>query len=111
MDKRNEDNFKDGILEIAKVLDDIHNRAVVAYTPFVDDICSRKATKEEVDNLLTWMFDFVENERVLLLFKKVCRTYFYTYPETIGFYILEYRKIYDRESLKGTSYEYLLEEE
>ncbi len=109
MDRQNDDKFRDGILGITNTLDDIHNRAVVAYTPLVDDICSRKATKEEVGNLLTWMFDFVENERILLLFKKVCSTYFNAYPETIGFYILEYRKEYDRESLKGTQYEYLLE--
>lgn len=109
IDKQNEDKFKGGILEMAKTLDDIHNRAVVAYTPLVDDICSRKAAKEEVDNLLTWMFDFVENERMPLLFKKVCRVYLCTYPETVGFYILEYRKTYDRGSLKGTQYEYLLE--
>lgn len=109
--KQNEDKFRDGILEMTNTLDDIHNRSVVAYTPLVDDICSRRATKEEVDNLLTWMFDFVENEPMLLLFKKVCRAYFNTYPETISFYILEYRKIYDRKSLNGTPYEYLLEEE
>jgi hypothetical protein len=29
----------------------------------------------------------------------------------VGFYIMEYRKEYDRESLKGTKYEYLLEED
>lgn len=111
MDKQNEDNFKDGILEMAKALADIQDRAVVTYTPLVDEICSRIATEKEVDHLLTWMFDFVENECMLLLFKKVCRTYFYTYPETVGFYILEYRKEYDRESLKGTQYEYRLEED
>lgn len=32
-------------------------------------------------------------------------------PEVVGFYIMEYRKEYDRESLKGTKYEYLLEED
>lgn len=89
MDKQNEDNFKDGILEMAKALADIQDRAVVTYTPLVDEICSRIATEKEVDHLLTWMFDFVENECMLLLFKKVCRTYFYTYPETVGFYILD----------------------
>ena len=99
------------IIEMAKALSDLQDRAVIEYTPLVDDICSRKATKDEVDHLLTWMFDFVENERMLLLFKKVCRAYFYTYPETIAFYIMEYRKEYDRESLKGTKYEYLLEED
>lgn len=111
IDKQTVDDFQERIIEMAKALSDLQDRAVIEYTPLVDDICSRKATKDEVDHLLTWMFDFVENERMLLLFKKVCRAYFYTYPETIAFYIMEYRKEYDRESLKGTKYEYLLEED
>lgn len=110
MSKQNKANFEDDISELAKSLSALHERAVVEYTPLVNDICSRQATKDEVDHLLTWMFDFVENERMLTLFKKVCRTYFYTYPEIVSFYIMEYRKEYDRESLKGTEYEYLLEE-
>jgi hypothetical protein len=80
----------------------MHNRAVVAYTPIVDDICNRNASEKEVDSLLTWMFDFVGHERMLLLFKKVCRKYFYIYPEEVGFYILEYRKVYNGESLSDT---------
>ena len=47
----------------------------------------------------------------VLLSMSASRTYFYPYPETIAFYILEYRKEYDRESLTGTKYEYLLEED
>lgn len=108
---QNEEDFKNGFLEMAKALSELQDRAVEAYRPIVDDICNRKATEGEVDNLLTWMFDFVENKRMLLLFKNVCRTYLYTYPEVVGFYIMEYRKEYDRESLKGTKYEYLLEED
>ena len=110
IDKQEEEKFMNGILEMAKSLSDLQDRAVEAYRPLVDDICSRKAKEEEVDHLLTWMFDFVEKEQMLLLYKKVCRTYFYTYPETVAFYILEYRKRYDRESLKGSKYEYLLDE-
>lgn len=107
---QNEEDFKNGFLEMAKALSELHDRAVEAYRPLVDDICNRKAKMDEVEHLLTWMFDFVENEQMLLLYKKVCRAYFYTYPETVAFYILEYRKRYDRESLKGTKYEYLLNE-
>ena len=33
------------------------------------------------------------------------------YPDSIAFYIMEYRKEYDPESLAGTEYEYLLHEE
>ena len=40
-----------------------------------------------------------------------CRAYWQIYPETIAFYIMEYRKEYDRESLIGTEYEYLLHED
>lgn len=111
IDKQEEEKFMNEILEMAKALSNLQDRAVEAYRPLVDDICSRKATEDEVDNLLTWMFDFVGNEKMLVLFKKVCRTYLYTYPEVVGFYIMEYRKEYDRESLKGTKYEYLLEED
>ena len=110
-DKQQEEEFMDGILEMAKALSELQDRAVEAYRPLVDDICNRKATEDEVDNLLSWMFDFVGNEKMLLLFKKVCRTYLNAYPEVVGFYIMEYRKEYDRESLKGTKYEYLLEED
>lgn len=108
---QNEEDFKNGFLEMAKALSELQDRAVEAYRPLVDDICNRKAKEDEVEHLLIWIFDFVENEQMLLLFKKVCRAYFYTYPETVAFYILEYRKRYDRESLKGTKYEYLLEED
>ena len=110
IDKPEDEEFMNGIMEMAKALSDLQDRAVEAYRPLVNDICNRKATKDEIDNLLTRMFDFVENDKMLLLFKKVCRTYLYTYPEVVGFFIMEYRKEYDRESLKGTKYEYLLEE-
>ena len=91
-------------------LNGLNDQAVAAYAPLVDDICSRKATEKEVDWLLTWMLDFTGNERMLKLYKRVCRAYWQIYPETIAFYIMEYRKWYDPESLIGTEYEYLLDE-
>lgn len=111
IDMQKEEEFKNEILEMAKAMSDLQDRAVAEYRPLVDDICSRKATEDEVDHLLTLMFDFVEDERMLLLFKKVCCAYFYTYPKTVTFYILEYRRHYDKESLKGTKYEYMLDED
>ena len=61
--------------------------------------------------MLDYLFEFADNERILLMYKKVCRRFVYEYPETISFYIMEYRKEYDRESLIGTKYEYLLHED
>lgn len=97
----------DGIVEQMQELVDM---AVVEYTPLVNDICSRKASQNEVGLLFDYMFNFLGDERMLQLFKHVCRHYFYTYPGLIHSYILDYRKEYDPKSLKGTEYEYLLNE-
>ena len=48
-------NFEKQIMELAKTISDLHRRAVVANTPLVNDICSREATNDEVDHLLTWI--------------------------------------------------------
>ena len=80
------------ISDLVKSLARIYDDAVVRYTPIVNDICNRKASEDEVDNLLTWMLDFVRDERMLNLFKKVCRAYIYIYPEVVGFYVMHYHK-------------------
>ena len=88
----------------------INDQAVVAYTPLVDDLCRRKAAQNEVELMLDYLLMFAGDDRMLALYKRVCRTYWQTYPESITFYIMEYRKEYDPESLIGTEYEYLLHE-
>lgn len=95
---------------IVEQMQGLVNMAVVEYTPLVNDICSRKASQNEVGLLFDYIFSFLGDERMLQLFKHVCRHYFYTYPGLIHSYILDYRKEYDPESLKGTEYEYLLNE-
>ena len=89
----------------------IHDMAVVAYTPLVNDLCSRKATQNEVEWMLDWLLMYAGDERMLLLYRRVCRAYWQIYPDTIAFHIMEYRKEYDPESLIGTEYEYLLHED
>lgn len=105
------DNY-DGLLEsmkgIVEQMQGLADMAVVEYTPLVNGICHRKATENEVGLLFDYMFSFLGDERMLQLFKQVCRHYFYTYPGLIHSYILDYRKEYDPESLKGTEYEHLL---
>ena len=88
----------------------IHDMAVVAYTPLVDDICSGNATRNEVELMLDWLLMYAGDDRMLQLYKRVCRAYWQVYPDSIAFYIMEYRKEYDPESLIGTKYEYLLHE-
>jgi hypothetical protein len=88
----------------------INDQAVVAYTPLVDDLCRRKASQNEVELMLDYLLMFAGDDRMLALYKRVCRAYWLTYPESIAFYIMEYRKEYDPKSLIGTKNKYLLHE-
>lgn len=116
--ERQKENMEQAAKELAKELEPlvqqikrIHDDAVVAYTPLVEELCSRKASENEVEWMLDWLLMYAGDERMLLLYKQVCRTYCKNYPESISFYILEYKKEYEPESLIGTEYEYLLHEE
>ena len=109
--KKNEENIDQQVEKLVKDLEPliqqmerIYDDAVIAYTPLVDELCSRKATENEVEWMLDWLLMYAGDERMLQLYKKVCRTYWEIYPESIAFYIIEYRKEYDPESLIGTEY-------
>lgn len=96
--------FFAGIKELAKGLMQIRERAAIEYAPIVEEFCARKhATANEVGRMLDYLFEFADDERILLMYKKVCRRFVYDYPETISYYLMEYRKVYDRESLIGTN--------
>lgn len=114
---KQEDNLDKDVKKLVKDLEPliqqmktINDQAVVAYTSLVDDLCRRKAAQNEVELMLDYLLMFAGDDRMLALYKRVCRTYWQTYPESIAFYIMEYRKEYDPESLIGTEYEYLLHE-
>ena len=47
------DNLVEHLKPLVEQMKQIHEMAVVAYTPLVDDLCSRKATQNEVE----WMLD------------------------------------------------------
>ena len=103
------DSLLESMKGFAEQMKRFADMAVIQYTPWVNDICSRTATQKEVEHLFDYMSDFLGDERMLQLFKQVCRHYIY--PDTVDFYIMEYRKEYDPESLKGTEYDHLLNKE
>lgn len=97
-----QDEFEKEIHGLAQQLKGLHDMAVAVYTPLVEDICSRVAPMKDVEWLLDYMFGFAgDDERMLLLYKRVCRHYWEVYPEMVAWHIMEYRKEYDPESLSG----------
>ena len=81
-----EEQFDKEIHALAQQIKGLHDQAVSVYTPLVDDICSRVASMKEVEWLLDYMFSFAGEERMLLLYKRVCRHYWQVYPEMIAWH-------------------------
>lgn len=66
--------FFAGIIELAKGLMLIRERAAIEYAPIVEEFYARKhATANEVERMLDYLFEFSNDERILLMYKKVSK--------------------------------------
>lgn len=88
-------SMDDDIKKIACMIRDINELAYTSYKPIVDDICTRIAPESEVEHLLDYMVGICNDERMLRLFKRVCRSYIDIYPQVITAEIYTYREMYE----------------
>lgn len=83
-------------MEVGEKIVALQEDAYYAYRFLVDELCQNtNATENEVGLMLDYLLTFCGNEKVLDLYKKVCRTYFNRYPATISKYIEWYREEYE----------------
>lgn len=80
---------------IVERIQDISELSYNYYKPLVDSIIVEKASEKEVEHLLDYMLDVCHDDRMLNLFKKVCRRYYSPYPEMIASEILVYKEWYE----------------
>ncbi len=80
---------------IAERIQDASELSYSYYKSLVDRIIAEKASEKEVEHLLDYMFDVCHDDRMLNLFKKVCRRYYSLYPEMIVSEILAYKEWYE----------------
>ena len=55
------------------------NQAYAVYKPMVDDICSRVASQNEVEHVFDYLLGFACEDKFLVLYKQVCRSYWEIY--------------------------------
>ncbi len=89
------DEMDAAIKEIAKEIQRIQDMAYINYKPLVDSIVTRNASEDEVEHLLDYMLDVCLDEKMLGLFKRVCRRYYKQYPEMIASEIYTYKELYE----------------
>ncbi len=63
----------------------------------VEDVCNRTVLEDELSHLLDYLLDFACDEKILELYKIVCRRYLYVDPGCIKFYIEAYREMWEDE--------------
>ena len=86
------------IFRIAEPIVQIHQNIYEIYLPLVEDVCSRTASEDELSHSLDYLLDFACDEKILELYKMVCRRYLYVYPRCIKYYIEAYREMWEDES-------------
>ena len=65
--------------------------------PLVEEVCSRTVSEDELSHLLDYLLDFACNEKILGLYKRVCRKYLYVCLGCIKLYIEAYREMWGEE--------------
>lgn len=90
--------MEESIFQIAEQINQLHKKAYDIYLPLVDDVCRRKVSEEELSYFLDYLLDFACDEKMLDLYKKVCRTYLYVYPRCVKSYIDAYREMWEEEA-------------
>ena len=80
----------ENIYQIAEQIVQLHQKAYEVYLPLVEDVCSRTVSEDELSHLLDYLLDFACDEKILGLYKRVCRKYLDAYPGCIRDYIEAY---------------------
>ena len=90
------------IKEIANQIRILYEEAYREYLEPVEILCANPdASENEVGLMLDYLFEFCGNDKVLDLYKRVCRAFYTKYPECIARYIMWYREEYENEKLPG----------
>ena len=92
-----DEDYNNLISSIGESFLQIQDMAYQEYRPIAYDLCSREADEEEVEYYLDRMVGFCGTDKMLNLFKMVCRRYLYLYPDLIAFEIQTYREMFDSE--------------
>lgn len=85
----------------AEQLAELNQQALRQYTPLVQKIIN-SGTKDEkfIERTLDGLLDFAGNEKILLLYKKLCRYYYYINPVATVRHIKLYKEMWEKSNME-----------
>ena len=92
------DDLVQSIGNLVKVQKDLARQVYDSYKDEVDHIIvSQSRDQNRIDHALDGLLNFAFDDKVLVLFKKLCRYYFTIDPQATASYIYSYRDMWDEE--------------
>lgn len=86
------------IKKLAEKLNALSIQAYSQYEPIVNQLISENSQdSNKIELTLDFMLDFCSNEKMLLLYRKLCRHLYSFDPESAVFYVAAYRERWDEE--------------
>jgi hypothetical protein len=85
---------------LASAIKNLSKQAYREYAPLVNGIVGSKSRDtQQIEQLLDGMLGFCFDEKMLALFKSLCRHYYYIDPAATAAHIYAYREMWDEKSL------------
>jgi hypothetical protein len=92
------DDLARSIKAIAEGFESLNRQAVLEYTPVVGGILrSRSRDIQHIEHTLDGLLDFCSDPEILLLYRKLCRHYYFIDPAAAVDYVQTYRERWDSE--------------
>jgi len=96
----------DELKKIVMVLKQLTEQALNEYSALVNKIIlSETQDQMVIEHALDGLLDFCYDDNILILYKKLCRYYYYINPSATVFYVNAYREMWDRDSDKSDELE------
>jgi hypothetical protein len=88
--------------KLASGIKQLSKQAYQAYVPLVEGIIDSKSCGvQQIEHLLDGMLGFCFDEKMLVLFKRLCRYYYYIDPVATAAHVYAYREMWDEKSLNN----------
>lgn len=89
-----------GFTDLAESINKITQEALIIYEPQVQRIYLNKVKDEkEIERVIEALLDYSYDNKILLLFKKLCQYYYKINPTITYEYVMIYRNLWDNEYL------------
>jgi hypothetical protein len=99
--KKHESDMDDLVQKIGAIYEKtkgLAQQAVKQYSVEVESIIrERSQDAKRIEWCLSYMLDFCFDDKMLLLYKKLCRYYYYIDPKATVSYVYAYREMWDEQ--------------